>query len=78
MGHTLVNSMGFAYDFWSIMHYSARAFSRNGKATIRIKDKYKKFGAVIGLRELSKIDIAQIREMYQCNPIPSKQSRKGK
>eukprot|EP00794_Sanderia_malayensis_P000246 gene246-863_t len=77
MDYTLVNSMGFAYDYWSIMHYSAKAFSKNGRDTIRIKKIGRKVGANIGLREMSKLDIAQIREMYQCNALPSKENKRG-
>ena len=77
MGHTDVHSRGFAYDYWSIMHYAAKSFSSNKKDTIKIRKIGLKVGAVIGLRHLSKLDIAQIREMYQCNPLPSKESKKG-
>ncbi|CDZ76172.1 Flavastacin precursor [Legionella massiliensis] len=49
------------YDYQSIMHYSAFAFSKNGKKTIiPLTD-----GAVIGQREqLSEKDIAAINAMY--------------
>lgn len=48
------------YDFGSIMHYPATAFSINGQPTIRTKD-----GRDIGQRNgLSQGDIAAIRLMY--------------
>lgn len=48
------------YDFGSIMHYSAKAFSKNGKDTIRTKG-----GQSIGQRNgLSSGDIAAVRKIY--------------
>ena len=48
------------YDFDSIMHYPATAFSINGQPTIRTKD-----GHPIGVRTgLSKGDVAAIKLMY--------------
>lgn len=49
-----------AYNFGSIMHYPATAFSINGKPTIRVKG-----GAPIGQRNgLSAGDVEAIRMMY--------------
>jgi len=49
------------YDFGSIMHYPATAFSKNGQATIRAKD-----GQPIGQRNgLSTGDIEAIRMLYR-------------
>jgi astacin len=49
-----------AYDFGSIMHYSAQAFSRNGQPTIRTKH-----GERIGQRDgLSDGDVSAVRAMY--------------
>jgi hypothetical protein len=48
------------YDFGSIMHYPATAFSRNGQPTIRTRD-----GQPIGQRNgLSAGDIAAIQTLY--------------
>jgi len=48
------------YDFASIMHYPAMAFSSNGQPTIRAKD-----GRTMGQRaSLSPGDIAALRRMY--------------
>jgi hypothetical protein len=48
------------YDYGSIMHYPATAFSRNGQPTIVAKN-----GAPIGQREgLSAGDIAAMQALY--------------
>lgn len=31
---SLIDNQGIGYDYRSVMHYSANAFSRNGQATI--------------------------------------------
>lgn len=50
------------YDYNSIMHYPAKAFSKNGKATI---EALKSGGGSIGQREgLSAGDIAGVKAMY--------------
>jgi hypothetical protein len=49
------------YDFGSIMHYPALAFSKNGKPTIVVKVGNQPIGQRTGL---SKGDIAAIRKMY--------------
>jgi len=49
------------YDYGSIMHYPATAFSKNGQATIVPKQQ----GAMIGQRVgLSAADIAGVKQMY--------------
>ena len=48
------------YDYGSIMHYPATAFSKNGQPTIVTKN-----GATIGQRQgLSPGDIAAVQSMY--------------
>jgi len=48
------------YDHGSIMHYPAKAFSKNGQDTIRTRD-----GTAIGQRNgLSRSDIESVRKMY--------------
>ncbi|KAF2888173.1 hypothetical protein ILUMI_18000 [Ignelater luminosus] len=62
------DSFGFDYDYESIMHYSAFAFSRNGRKTI-IPKRTVRQGLPMGQRkELSEIDILKINKMYNCTP----------
>jgi len=64
---TLINSLGTPYDFKSIMHYGAYAFSNNGQRTIETKDP--SMQKYIGNRKgFSEIDIKQINLMY-CNGV---------
>ena len=72
--------MGYAYDFWSIMHYGSHFFSRNERQTIKVVKKYRNLSAnmasQLGQREsLSYLDIAQVRSMYKCNKLPSAESK---
>lgn len=61
-----VNSLGSPYDYSSIMHYGRRAFSKNGKDTIKTIDPAMQ--NVIGNRvALSAEDIAQMNELYTCD-----------
>jgi astacin len=54
------------YDYSSIMHYPALAFSANGQPTIVPKS-----GAVIGQRNgLSELDVAAVQAMYPDLPVP--------
>lgn len=72
-----MDSMGYEYDYFSIMHYGTKFFSKNGKATIRIRKKGRRIGAQIGQRRsLSWIDVAQVHAMYNCNKLPSTESSK--
>ncbi|XP_061743243.1 low choriolytic enzyme-like [Nerophis ophidion] len=58
------NNLGTPYDFNSVMHYSNRAFSKNGLPTIVAKsDPNLIFGRA---REMSSNDIARINELYDC------------
>jgi len=63
-----------SYDYGSIMHYSATAFSKNGQPTIRVKG-----GQPIGQRKgLSKGDIAAIRLAYpDLDWLPEKEVSAG-
>lgn len=57
------NHLGTPYDYQSIMHYSATAFTKNGKVTIVTKN-----GEQIGQRfGLSKGDIRRINNKYNCD-----------
>ena len=58
-----IDSMGSNYDYGSIMHYGAWAFSSNGQRTINTRVE----NAVIGQRNgLSDHDIWQVRKLYGC------------
>ena len=50
------------YDFGSVMHYSDKAFSRNGRKTIRGK-KCSCFGRADGMSEA---DSDKLKHMYNC------------
>lgn len=57
------NHLGTPYDYQSIMHYGATAFTKNGGITILTKN-----GEEIGQRfGLSKGDIRRINNKYKCN-----------
>lgn len=58
----VVTDFGFTYDYSSVMHYSAHAFSSNGEATIEPKVEDVKIGQRDGL---SKIDVAKLQAMYR-------------
>ncbi len=57
------NTLGAPYDYFSVMHYSAYASSKNGKLTIDAGE----YNSVIGQRDgISSGDILQLKLMYQC------------
>ncbi|RMX55571.1 hypothetical protein pdam_00001722, partial [Pocillopora damicornis] len=59
---SIIDSHQTPYDYGSIMHYSSRAFSKNGKPTIAVAN-----GATIGQRKgLSPIDAKQMSRRYFC------------
>lgn len=61
---SVVTSLGFPYDYASIMHYGPLFFSRNGQVVLRGK---RSGSQQIGLqRELSGVDIAKINILYRC------------
>ncbi|XP_069966846.1 zinc metalloproteinase nas-13 isoform X3 [Bactrocera oleae] len=63
---THITNFGVEYDYQSVMHYSSKAFTKNGKPTIEPLDPYASLGQRKGL---SKKDISKLNEMYQedCN-----------
>ena len=66
---TEIDSMGTIYDYESIMHYSSRAFSKNGLRTITSATK-KKWNRKMGNREkLSNLDIYQVIKRYDLETI---------
>jgi len=61
-----IDSLGTTYDYSSMMHYGATAFSKNRRNTISTKDPTKQH--LIGQRRgFSPIDIKQINLLYKCN-----------
>lgn len=65
-----VTTQGVPYDFGSIMHYSAYAFSRNGRPTIVPKDRSISLSA-LGQRDgLSTEDLEHINTLY-CSDAPT-------
>ncbi|XP_065336444.1 zinc metalloproteinase nas-13-like [Cloeon dipterum] len=58
------SAFGVAYDYGSVMHYSAKSFSSNGQPTI---ETIQPPGALIGQRSaLSDNDVQKINIMYKC------------
>jgi len=58
---SLITSFGVPYDYGSIMHYSAFAFSRNGQRTIQPRDPNAQIGQNVGF---SARDIERVLLMY--------------
>lgn len=62
--HSKVDSMDFDYDYNSLMHYSKRTFSRNGKPTVRaLNNPYMSLGRSVGF---SYLDIKKLNALYDC------------
>ena len=59
----MIDSLGVGYDYNSIMHYDANLYSRNSKPTIVALDPDIPLGQA---RELSDLDILQIKRLYKC------------
>ncbi|KAM7433977.1 hypothetical protein ABFA07_015862 [Porites harrisoni] len=57
-----IDSLGSPYDYGSLMHYGSKAFSKNGKPTIVVKQS----GATIGQRDgVSSKDAQQMNLLYK-------------
>lgn len=65
-----INTEGLPYDYDSIMHYSQKAFSRNGEDTISVinEEAYRSQGyPMLGQRDhLSSEDVAIVNLLYGC------------
>ncbi len=58
------NTLGLGYDYASIMHYSSRAFSKDGRSeTIRANQPNIPIGEA---EELSPLDILKANKLYNC------------
>jgi len=60
--------LGLSYDYKSVMHYGATAFSKNGQPTIVAKDGSTDFGNRNGF---STLDLQKVNKLYQCNEEPT-------
>lgn len=64
LSERIATNFGVEYDYGSIMHYSSKAFSKNGKETIIPRgDENIEIGQ---RRELSQSDIRKLNLMYGC------------
>jgi hypothetical protein len=58
-----IDTLNITYDYGSVMHYEANAFTSNGLRTIIPKDP----DAVIGQRVgMSALDILEVQRYYKC------------
>jgi len=63
-----IDPLGTAYDYGSVMHYDAYAFSRNGLRTIvPTQDPNAVLGQRVGM---SALDILEVQRYYGCVAIP--------
>uniref|UniRef100_A0A182NV53 Metalloendopeptidase n=1 Tax=Anopheles dirus TaxID=7168 RepID=A0A182NV53_9DIPT len=58
-----VTDFSVRYDYGSVMHYGATAFSKNGEKTIVPKDPNAEIGQRVGMSER---DISKLNHMYKC------------
>lgn len=63
---TNARTLGFKYDYDSLMHYGKYGFSINGKPTLLPKDRSKNIGQRKGM---STTDIGKINKLYNCNGV---------
>ncbi|XP_047108760.1 bone morphogenetic protein 1-like [Schistocerca piceifrons] len=61
-------TLGLPYDYGSVMHYRARAFSRDG-SSLTLEPRDPAAVAVMGQRErFSRGDVAKLNRLYRCPP----------
>lgn len=65
---SIVTDFGTTYDYSSIMHYSGKAFSKNGNATIVALQNVSQLGQREGF---SDDDIIKLNRMYESNCHPT-------
>lgn len=71
-----IDYQGREYDFESIMHLSAVAYSKDGTETMRLLEKYEEAEPMLGQRaRLSDSDKEQVNTLYSC---PSRRIASGK
>ncbi|XP_030013407.1 meprin A subunit beta-like [Sphaeramia orbicularis] len=59
---------GVMYDYWSVMHYGAYAFSNGNGTTIETTKNNSRFQSIIGQRlEMSPSDVLELNLLYECN-----------
>ncbi|VDP13043.1 unnamed protein product [Soboliphyme baturini] len=63
----ILHTLGMPYDYQSIMHYHALAFSKNGKPTVIALQGSTKIGQRYNLSE---IDVAKVNKLYNCSKLP--------
>ncbi|XP_071949879.1 zinc metalloproteinase nas-4-like [Antedon mediterranea] len=64
-------TIGYAYDYESIMHYGTLAFSNGEGPSFKIRKIGTDFKSIVGQRsKISDLDVAQARDMYSCNKLP--------
>lgn len=67
-------TFGIPYDFNSVMHYSARAFSKNSKKTI-VPRAWRR-GLRMGQRfRFSPLDVDKVNVAYNCNKDDEKKNK---
>ena len=59
----ITDTLDLPYDYGSVMHYGPKSFSINGEPTIVALDNTSEIGQ---RKQLSQIDIAEIRKHYNC------------
>lgn len=61
------SAFGIIYDYGSVLHYSAKSFSKNGEPTIVAKQSTNE---KMGQREgFSKKDVEKLNKMYNCKAV---------